>query len=164
MAYIGLISDTHGVFDDKVRRFLDPVETIWHAGDFGNIEVADAIAAFKPLKGVYGNCDGHDVRAAHPYIQLLDIEGLKVLMMHIGGHPGRYDGKALQLISAHRPDIFVCGHSHILRVVNDKKLGMLTLNPGAAGFQGFHNVRTALRFHVDDGRIHDMEVGEWAKQ
>jgi len=162
--YIGLVSDTHTYFDDKVRKFLDPVDQVWHAGDFGNIECADAIASFKPLLGVYGNCDGYDVREVYPYIQLFDIEGKKVLMMHIGGHPGRYDYKAFQLINAHRPDIFVCGHSHILRVINDNYYNMLTINPGAAGLQGFHNVRTALRFHIDDGKIHDMEVGEWERK
>ena len=161
--YIGLISDTHCLFDEPLKRFLEPVDEIWHAGDFGNIETADAIAAFKPLKGVYGNCDGQDVRKVHPYIQLMNVEGKKILMMHIGGYPGRYDLNALRLIEAHRPDIFVCGHSHILKVVNDKARGMLVLNPGAAGKFGFHLVRTALRFHIDNGVIHDMEVGEWKK-
>lgn len=161
MAYIGLISDTHCHFDDKVRKFLEPVETVWHAGDFGNVETADSIASFKPLVGVYGNCDGYDVRAVHPMMQLMEVEGMKVLMMHIGGYPGRYDFRALRLIEAHRPDIFVCGHSHILKVVNDRHYNMLVLNPGAAGLQGFHLVRTALRFHIENGKVTDMEVGEW---
>lgn len=161
--YIGLISDTHCIFDDVLRRFLEPVDVIWHAGDFGNIETAEAIASFKPLVGVYGNCDGQDIRLRHPSVQVLDIEGKKVLMTHIGGYPGRYDFKALQLIEAHRPDIFVCGHSHILKVMNDNRRGMLCLNPGAAGKFGFHLVRTALRFRIEDGDIRDMEVGEWPK-
>lgn len=161
--YIGLISDTHCLFDEPLKRFLEPVDVIWHAGDFGNMATADAIAAFKPLVGVYGNCDGQDVRKVHPYVQVLSAGGRKILMMHIGGYPGRYDFNALRLIEAHRPDIFVCGHSHILKVVNDKARGMLVLNPGAAGRFGFHLVRTALRFHIDDGGIHDMEVGEWKK-
>ena len=160
MAYIGLISDTHGVFDDKLRKFLEPVDEIWHAGDFGNIETADAIAAFKPLRGVYGNCDDQTVRLVHPYTQFFEMEGMRILMMHIGGYPGRYDFKAFQLINAHLPDIFICGHSHILKVINDTKYRVLTINPGAAGIQGFHIVRTALRFHIDKGRIHDMEVFE----
>ncbi|MPM32521.1 hypothetical protein SDC9_79084 [bioreactor metagenome] len=119
------------------------------------------IASFKPLKGVYGNCDDSKVRLIHPYIQAIECEGMKFLMVHIGGYPGRYDYKALQLITAYTPNVFICGHSHILKIVNDKKYNMLTINPGAAGIQGFHNVRTALRFKVDNGNISDMEVGEW---
>ena len=163
MAYIGLISDTHCLFDDKLKAFLEPVDVIWHAGDFGNGETAREIASFKPLVGVYGNCDGYDVRGAYPLTQVLDVEGKKVLMMHIGGYPGRYDYRALRLIEAHRPDIFVCGHSHILKVINDKHYNMLVLNPGAAGIQGFHLVRTALRFKIEAGVIKDMEVGQWPR-
>jgi len=137
------------------------VDEIWHAGDFGNVEASDAISAFKPLKGVYGNCDGQDIRLTHPYIQLFEMERLKFLMMHIGGHPGRYDYRSQQLIDAHRPDVFICGHSHILRIINDKKRNLIYINPGAAGLQGFHPVRTAVRFKVEDGALHDMEVGEW---
>lgn len=164
MTYIGLLSDTHCCFDDHLKEFFKDVDVIWHAGDFGNTETSDAIAKVKPLIGVYGNCDGYDVRAIHPYIQIFEVEGMKVLMMHIGGYPGRYDYKALQLIEAHRPDIFVCGHSHILKVINDKHYNMITINPGAAGIQGFHLVRTALRFHIDNGKIIDMEVGEWDRK
>lgn len=163
MAYIGLISDTHCYFDEKVRGFLEPVDTIWHAGDFGNAETAAGIAAFKPLTGVHGNCDGQDVRIDYPKAQLIELQGLKILMTHIGGYPGRYDYKALQLIEAHRPDIFICGHSHILKVVNDRHYNMMVLNPGACGLQGFHLVRTALRFRIEEGKLKDMEVGEWPK-
>lgn len=163
MPYIGLLSDTHTVFDDKLRDFFKDVDEIWHAGDFGNREVSDLISALKPLKGVYGNCDGNDIRLIHPYVQIMDVSGMKVLMMHIGGYPGRYDYKAIQLIEAHRPNIFICGHSHILKVINDKKYNMLTINPGAAGISGFHNVRTAVRFRIENGTISDMEVGEWKK-
>ena len=161
--FIGLISDTHSLFDESLRKFLEPVDEIWHAGDFGDAATAEQIASFKPLRAVYGNCDGYPVRGDFPPVNLIEIQGLKILMTHIGGYPGRYDYKALQLIDAHRPDIFICGHSHILKVINDKHYGMLVLNPGAAGRYGFHLVRTALRFHIDDGRIHDMEVGEWSK-
>ncbi len=163
MAYIGLISDTHCVFDDKLRRFLQPVDTIWHAGDFGNIETVDAISSFKPLTGVHGNCDDTTIRSCQPYTQIFTTEGMKILMIHIGGYPGRYDWKALQLIEAHKPDIFVCGHSHILKVINDKKRNMIAINPGAAGIQGFHTVRTALRMKIENGSIKEMEVGEWEK-
>ena len=159
--YIGLISDTHGVFSKEFRDFLEPVDQIWHAGDFGSgMELAEQIAAFKPLVGVAGNCDNYDLRYIHPLHRFFECEGMKVLMTHIGGYPGRYDSKALQLIQTHKPDIFVCGHSHILKVVRDTKRNMLVINPGAAGLQGFHVLRTALRFRIDGGRIYDLEVFE----
>lgn len=159
--YIGLISDTHGVFDTRFREFFSQVDQIWHAGDFGGgMELAARMADFKPLVGVAGNCDNHDLRFTHPLHRFFECEGLKVLMTHIGGYPGRYDPRARKLIDELHPDIFVCGHSHILKVVRDTKRNMLVINPGAAGIQGFHIVRTALRFHIDDGKIHDMEVFE----
>ena len=159
--YIGLISDTHGVFDPRFREFFSQVDQIWHAGDFGGgMELAARMADSKPLVGVAGNCDNHDLRFTHPLHRFFECEGLKVLMTHIGGYPGRYDPRARKLIDELHPDIFVCGHSHILKVVRDTKRNMLVINPGAAGIQGFHIVRTALRFHIDDGKIHDMEVFE----
>lgn len=161
--FVGVISDTHGVFADDVRRFLEPVDVIWHAGDFGGIECADAIAAFKPLIGVYGNCDGGDVRLVYPWQQVFMAEEVKVAMTHIGGSPGRYDWEAYNLITHNKPRIFVCGHSHILRVMGDKKLDVMVFNPGSCGFQGIHAVRTALRFKIDGSEIHDMEVGEWKR-
>lgn len=159
--FIGLISDTHGVFSGQFREFLAPVDEIWHAGDFGGgLELASEIASFKPLIGVAGNCDNHELRFTHPLHRFFECEGMTVLMTHIGGYPGRYDPRARMLIDTYHPDIFVCGHSHILKVVRDVKRNMLVLNPGAAGVQGFHVVRTALRFHIDSGKIHDMEVFE----
>ena len=161
MKYIGLISDTHGVFGKQFREFLAPVDEIWHAGDFGGgFAIAEEIAAFKPLLGVAGNCDNYDLRYTHPMHRFFECEGFKVLMTHIGGYPGRYDVKASKLIDEFHPDIFVCGHSHILKVVRDPRRDMLVLNPGAAGIQGFHLVRTALRFRLDSGRISDMEIFE----
>lgn len=157
--YIGLISDTHGVFSPELKSFLEPVDQIWHAGDFGGgMELAAQIAAFKPMLGVAGNCDNYDLRFEHPLYRFFECEGLKVLMTHIGGYPGRYDPRARKLLDEFRPDIFVCGHSHILKVVRDTKRDMLVLNPGAAGIQGFHLVRTALRFRIEGGRIEQMEV------
>ncbi len=159
--FIGLISDTHGVFSGQFREFLAPVDEIWHAGDFGGgMELASEIASFKPLIGVAGNCDNHELRFTHPLHRFFECEGMTVLMTHIGGYPGRYDPRARRLIDTYHPDIFVCGHSHILKVVRDVKRDMLVLNPGAAGVQGFHVIRTALRFHIDSGKIHDMEVFE----
>lgn len=159
--YIGLISDTHGVFSREFRDFLEPVDQIWHAGDFGGgMELAKEIAAFKPLLGVAGNCDNYNLRYDHPIYRFFECEVMKVLMTHVGGYPGKYDARARQLIDELKPDIFVCGHSHILKVVRDQKRDMLVINPGAAGIQGFHLVRTALRFHIEDGQIDRMEVFE----
>ena len=159
--FIGLLSDTHGVFSDEFKEFFKDVDEIWHAGDFGGgFTTAAEIAAFKPLVGVVGNCDNYDLRWDYPVYQSFEREGLKILMTHIGGYPGRYNMSAYNLIRHLEPDIFVCGHSHILKVMNDPELKMLTINPGAAGIQGFHVVRTALRFHIDAGKIHDMEVFE----
>jgi len=163
MIRIGLLSDTHGVFDEPLRKFFSDVDEVWHAGDFGNIGVSDKISSLKPLKGVYGNCDGTEVRLVHPYIQIMEVEGLKFLMTHIGGHPGYYPQNVLRLLTAHRPDVFICGHSHILRVLNDKQKGFIMMNPGGAGISGIHNVRTAIRFRVENGALYDLEVGEWPK-
>ena len=160
--FIGLISDTHGVFDEQFREFFEPVDQIWHAGDFGGgMLLAEEIGQFKPLVGVAGNCDNHDLRYIHPLHRFFECEGVKVLMTHIGGYPGRYDLRARALIDNYSPNLFICGHSHILKVCRDNERGdMLVMNPGAAGIQGFHLVRTALRFHIDDGKVHDLEVFE----
>lgn len=159
--FIGIISDTHGVFSDEFKEFLDPVDILWHAGDFGGgIDFARSIAVYKPLVGVCGNCDGQDIRMEYPMHQCFDCEGAKVLMTHIGGYPGRYDIRARALIESYHPDIFVCGHSHILKVMRDPSSGMLAINPGACGLQGWQQVRTALRFKIDEGKPHDMEVFE----
>lgn len=157
--YIGIISDTHGVFSPEFKEFLSSVDQIWHAGDFGgSLNFADEIAAFKPLVGVYGNCDGQDIRLVYPEYQCFECEGHRVLMMHIGGRPGKYDWKARDLIAKYHPDIFVCGHSHILMVKNDSAAGLLYINPGACGIQGWHIERTALRVHIDGENIHGMEL------
>ena len=159
--YIGLISDTHGVFSQEFKDFLAPVDQIWHAGDFGGgMDLAKEIASFKPLLGVAGNSDNYNLRYEHPIYRFFECEGLKVLMTHVGGYPGKYSYSARQLIEELRPDVFVCGHSHILKVVRDHKYDMMVINPGAAGIQGFHLVRTALRFQINAGKIEKMEVFE----
>lgn len=163
MRRIGIISDTHGCFDEKLRTFLAEVDEIWHAGDFGSIEIADQIGAFKPLRGVYGNIDGGKTRIVFHEFKFFECEGVRVLMTHIGGNPGRYDRRAIEQIERLRPGLFVCGHSHILRVGYDKKRSMLNINPGAAGSSGFHTVRTAIRLTIDNGEMRDLEVGEWAR-
>ena len=161
--FIGLLSDTHGAFDDPLRSFLEEVDQIWHVGDFGNMETADAIAAFKPLTGVYGNCDDYKIRQVYPSMQFFEMEQLKVLMVHIGGSPGRYDSQAYSLIVAHQPNLFICGHSHTLKVINDKANHLLYINPGAAGHYGIHTIRTAVRFHLNVGKVSELEVWEQAR-
>lgn len=159
--YIGLISDTHGVWSEEFKRFLEPVDVIWHAGDWGGDEAfTHRISDWKKVIGVYGNCDGQDIRFIYPSFQNFECEGMKVLMTHIGGYPGKYDHRALALIDNFRPQIFVCGHSHILKVQYDHHFDMLTINPGACGIQGWQVMRTALRFRIEDGKVSNMEVFE----
>ncbi len=163
MRRIGIISDTHGCFDDSLRRFLEPVDEIWHAGDFGTIETADEIAAFKPLIGVRGNIDGGTTRLQYPDHRLLECEGMNVLIKHIVGSPGRYDLSAYALLQSLKPTLLVAGHSHILKVQWDSANNLMFINPGAAGCSGFHRVRTAVRLVIDNSTLRDLEVGEWAR-
>ena len=157
--YIGLISDTHGVFDEPLKNFLEPVDEIWHAGDWDkDREFIDSICNFKPVVGVYGNCDGSPARSLFHEAEFFERGGMSILMTHIGGSPGHYYPGAKALIEQYRPNIFVCGHSHILKVMNDIRYDMLYINPGACGFMGWQLVRTALRFRIEDGSLKDMEV------
>lgn len=159
--YIGLISDTHGMFDERFKPFLAPVDELWHAGDWGGDESFPArIEAFKPVRGVYGNCDGSNIRYSYPASQCFECGGMRVLMTHIGGSPGHYYPEARQLILRYRPGLFVCGHSHILKVMRDSRYNLLYVNPGACGIQGWQLVRTALRFRIEGGKVSDMEVFE----
>lgn len=164
MTRIGLISDTHGYLDDAVFKHFDQCDEIWHAGDFGTLEVAEKLSAFKPFKGVYGNIDGQDIRSAYPEQLKFDCEQASVWMIHIGGYPGKYDPKIKLEILQNPPKIFICGHSHILKVIYDDKIGCLHLNPGAAGKYGWHKVRTLLRFCISEEKIHNLEVIELAKR
>ena len=160
MRRIGLLSDTHGFINERLFSFFDKVDEIWHAGDIGNIETSDKLATFKPLKAVYGNIDGHELRAVHPLHQRFKCEGVDIWMTHIGGYPGRYERFVKPDIYTNSPDIFISGHSHILKVIYDKKLDFLHINPGAAGNTGFHKACTALRFSIDGEDIRDMEIWE----
>lgn len=160
---IGVISDTHNTFDSCLEEFLRPCDEVWHAGDFGSVEIADRIAAFKPLRAVYGNIDGGVMRRMYNDINLFEVEGVKVLMTHIGGYPRHYAPKALQHIHMSRPKLFIAGHSHILKVIYDPVYDMLHINPGAAGKYGVHTVRTAIRFDIEAGEIKNLEIGEWKK-
>lgn len=163
MKRIGVISDTHGTFDQTLRDFLNDVDEVWHAGDFGSIELADEIASFKPLRGVYGNIDGGVMRRAYNEFSFFECEGKRVLITHIGGYPRHYSPQAVRMIQSAHPDIFIAGHSHILKVIYDPVYQLLHINPGAAGIYGFHKVRTAIRFVIDGNDIRDMEIGEWPR-
>ena len=155
-----LLSDTHGYLDDKMLKHIHWADEVWHAGDIGNLNVTDAIAAVKPLRAVYGNIDDYKTRLQFPEDQKFELEGKKVWMTHIGGYPGRYETRIKKELSLHPVDIFISGHSHILKVVFDKKNNLLHLNPGAAGIYGFHKVRTMLRFQLSKGEIKALEIVE----
>ncbi|MFW5830683.1 MAG: metallophosphoesterase family protein [Prolixibacteraceae bacterium] len=160
MKRIGLLSDTHDFLPERLFFYFEPVDEIWHAGDFGSLEIADRLAAFKPLKGVYGNIDGQDVRTVYPQHQRFMCEEVDVWMTHIGGYPGRYEHHVKPEIYQNPPQLFISGHSHILKVIYDKKLNLLHMNPGAAGYKGFHKLITALRFVIDGNNIRELEVWE----
>lgn len=160
MKRIGLLSDTHGWLDDAVFRHFESCDEVWHAGDFGTAAVSESLSAFLPLRGVHGNIDGSDVRALHPEVSGWTCEDLKVLMIHIGGYPGRYSAKAKTELDLHRPGLFISGHSHILKAMPDPKRSCLHINPGAAGRQGWHRVRTLVRFTVDGRDLRNMEIVE----
>lgn len=157
---IGLLSDTHGFLDDAVSTYFAECDEIWHAGDFGTMEVVSALRDFKPLRGVFGNVDGAAIRMEFPRDNEWACEGLRILMTHIGGYPGRYDTKVKQELLRRKPDLFLCGHSHILRVARDPALNLLHMNPGACGHHGMHRVRTILRFSIAAGEIGDVEAIE----
>jgi putative phosphoesterase len=160
MLRIGLISDTHHFLDEKVFTHFENCDEIWHAGDFGTIELANRLAAFKPLKGVYGNIDGADIRRVYPEDLRWKAEGVNVYMTHIGGYPPKYNARVKKELDADPPQLFICGHSHILKVMFDEKLHCLHMNPGAAGRQGWHTVRTLIRFVIDGNNMRDCEVIE----
>ena len=160
---IGIISDLHSTFDEPLREFLAEVDEIWCAGDIGSQVCAQAMRSFgKPVVAVHGNIDDYTMRLTYPAWQCFEREGAKILMTHIGFYGGRYLKEVYAKICSLRPTIFVCGHSHILRVGYDKRLGVLNINPGAAGSNGFHRVRTAIRFTLENGTPKDLEV--WEKQ
>lgn len=160
MTQIGLLSDTHYYLDEAVFKYFANCDEIWHAGDFGTAEISDKLRAFKPLKGVYGNIDGNDIRADFPEQLIFKCEDVMVLMKHIGGYPGRYAPGVRNTIMIEQPQLFISGHSHILKVINDEKLHCLHINPGAAGIQGWHKVRTLIRLAIDGKRIAKCEVIE----
>ena len=162
---IGLLSDTHGYLDDQVFGYLADCDEIWHAGDIGSLVVSEQLTAFKPFQAVYGNIDGADIRSRYPEDLWLEREGMLVWMTHIGGYPPRYNPRVRQVLAERQPDIFICGHSHILKVIKDPKRNqMLCLNPGAAGRHGFQRVRTLLRFTIEKGKVSELEAVELGKR
>jgi putative phosphoesterase len=160
MKKIGLLSDTHGYLHPKVFEFFSGCDEVWHAGDIGNIETAHQLAEFRVLRAVHGNIDGSDVRSIHPGFLVFQAEDVKVVMMHIGGYPGRYVQEAKELIHREKPLLFISGHSHILKVIHDKKNHLLHINPGAAGKSGLHRVITLVRFTIEGSDIRDLEILE----
>lgn len=162
MTQVGILSDTHGCWDERFERYFAACDEIWHAGDIGSLEVARRLAALHPLRAVYGNIDGPELRRLFPQTLRFTTDGAEVVMKHIGGYPGHYDRSIAGSLLARPPKLFVSGHSHILKVQYDRTLGLLHINPGAAGRQGWHKTRTLVRLRIDQGRFSDLEVIELA--
>lgn len=163
MTRIGLISDTHNFLDEAVFEHFKDVDEIWHAGDFGTGEIAERLRDFRPLRGVYGNIDGYDIKSVYPLQLVFNCEEVKVMMRHIGGYPPRYNPETKKELLIHQPQLFISGHSHILKIMYDEKLQCLHINPGAAGKQGWQKIRTLVRFTIDKKEIKNCEVIELAK-
>lgn len=164
MKKIGLLSDTHSYFDEKIYQYFSEVDEIWHAGDIGSMQVVETLEAFKPLKAVYGNIDNATIRAAFPLNNVFMCEEVKVWITHIGGYPGRYNKRVKSEMPEIQPDLFITGHSHILKIMPDRKNDLLHINPGAAGISGFHKIKTMVRFVIDGKKIEAMEVIELGKR
>ena len=164
MKRIGLLSDTHGYWDERYTKHFAECDEVWHAGDIGSLEVAERFEAFRPFRAVHGNIDGRDIRMRYPETQRFIIEGADVLIKHIGGYPGNYDASIRSTLIQHPPTLFISGHSHILKVMHDRHINALHINPGAAGIHGFHKVRTLVRFTIDNGAFSNLEVIELAPE
>ncbi|BDW93051.1 phosphoesterase [Flagellimonas marinaquae] len=164
MTKILLLSDTHGHMDRSILKYAAQADEIWHAGDIGSLSVTDQLEALKPVRGVYGNIDDHVIQKEFPENNRFMCEGVDVWITHIGGYPNKYNVRVREEIKVNPPKLFICGHSHILKVMHDKKLGLLHMNPGACGKHGFHQVRTMLRFVIDGDKISDLEVVELGKR
>ena len=164
MKKILLLSDTHSYIDDQILKFVKLADEVWHAGDIGDLKVTDSLQKIKPLRAVFGNIDNKDARTEFPLDNKFTIEGVSVWITHIGGYPNKYKPRIKQELENNTPKLFICGHSHILKVQYDKHLNLLHLNPGAAGKHGFHKVRTMLRFVLENGNIKDLEIIELAKR
>ncbi len=163
MKKILLLSDTHSYIDKRIIKHIEWADEVWHAGDIGDVSVSDAIMALKPLRAVYGNIDGPEIRKQFPEHLIFNCEEVKVWITHIGGYPGRYPFRIKEVLELQRPDLFICGHSHILKVISDKKYNLLHMNPGAAGKHGFHKMCTMLRFEIHQGKISSLEIVEFER-
>lgn len=162
---IGLLSDTHGHIDDRIYKHFEDCDELWHAGDVGTAQVITELEKFKPVKGVYGNIDGHDVRQIFPEDLWLDVEGFSVWITHIGGYPPKYNPRTRKILKTKIPNIMICGHSHIVKIMRDPALNnLLHINPGAAGIQGFHKIKTIMKFDLQDKKISNMQVIELGKR
>ena len=164
MTKILLLSDTHGYMDDDILKYVKQADEVWHAGDIGDLKVTDAIAKLKPLQAVYGNIDDAKARIEFPENNRFKCEEVDIFMTHIGGYPPKYNKRTLTLIKNNPPRIFISGHSHILKVIPDKRYNLIHMNPGAVGKYGFHKVRTMLRFTIDGKKIENLEVIEFPKR
>jgi uncharacterized protein len=161
---IACLSDTHGFFDNRFSNFLSSCDEIWHAGDIGSLAVADKLAAIRPLRAVCGNIDDYEMCLKFPEHHRFKCEGVEVWITHIGGYPGNYHPSVKHDLMRSPPQLFICGHSHILKVMNDKQSGLLHINPGAAGISGMHKVQTAVRFVIDKQDIKDLEIIELERE
>lgn len=155
-----LLSDTHNYLDDAILHYASEADEIWHAGDVGTISIIERLSQLKPVRAVYGNIDGRDVRAVYPLDTVFTIDGIRFWITHIGGYPNHYEPRVRKLMPEYKPDVFICGHSHILKVMRDPSTGILCMNPGAAGVHGFHKMRTMLRFSISEGKMQQLEAIE----
>ena len=163
MKKILLISDTHGYIDEKIIKYANQVDEIWHAGDIGDISVTDTLKTIKPLKAVYGNIDDQKIRSEFPLHNRFLCEKVDVWITHIGGYPKKYNSKIIDELRSNPPDLFICGHSHILKVINDKDLNLLHINPGSIGKHGLHNVRTMIQFEINVDKIENLSIVEFKR-
>lgn len=160
MTRILLLSDTHNYLDSRIKKHAEACDEIWHAGDIGTISICEELKKIKPLRAVYGNIDGQDIRKEYPEHLIFTCEEVKIYITHIGGYPNRYNQEAKKIILENKPQLFICGHSHILKVMYDKNLNLLHMNPGAAGIHGFHLMKTMIRFEISGKEIKNLEVIE----
>ncbi|RMG87609.1 MAG: metallophosphoesterase [Bacteroidetes bacterium] len=160
MKRIGLLSDTHGYLDPKIFKYFDACDEVWHAGDIGAMEVVEQLEQFRPLRAVYGNIDDGRIRREFPLDLRFRVEEVDVFMTHIGGYPGRYTRRVREIIRQNPPKLYICGHSHILKIMPDKKHNLIHINPGACGNQGFHKIKTIVRFTIEGAGLRDLEVIE----
>lgn len=160
MKRIGLLSDTHGYLHPSILDHFAGCDEVWHAGDIGSVEVADQLEAFRPMRAVFGNIDGGALRRRYPEDLIFTLEGVKIYLTHIGGYPGKYPARIKQVFHAEHPGLFICGHSHILKVMPDPVFQLLHINPGACGREGFHKISTVVRFSLEEGKVKDLEVVE----